>query len=82
MQVHETLSISQPGSHETKVEQYSAVLGELSNKRPADGESDTLYFDGEVTEYSDHETDFEIDVVGNPVQRLKFGRKCVYHPSI
>ncbi|GBM53316.1 hypothetical protein AVEN_259303-1 [Araneus ventricosus] len=36
-------------------------------KIAAEGESDALYFDGEVAEYSDLKTDAEIDVENNPV---------------
>ncbi|GBM21088.1 hypothetical protein AVEN_200774-1 [Araneus ventricosus] len=46
-------------------EQHSSVFEELSNEIPAVVESDALYLDGEVTEYSDQETDSETD--DNPV---------------
>ncbi|GBO01376.1 hypothetical protein AVEN_259487-1 [Araneus ventricosus] len=48
-------------------EEYSPVLEELSKKISAEGESDALYLDGEVTEYSEQETDSETDVEDNPV---------------
>ncbi|GBM49663.1 hypothetical protein AVEN_262466-1 [Araneus ventricosus] len=47
--------------------QYSAVLEELSKKISAEDESDALHLDGEVTEYSDQETNFETDMEENPV---------------
>ncbi|GBN27634.1 hypothetical protein AVEN_33130-1 [Araneus ventricosus] len=48
-------------------EQFSAVLEELSKKIPAVDESDALYLNGEVIEYSDQETDSKTDVEDNPV---------------
>ncbi|GBN35374.1 hypothetical protein AVEN_242635-1, partial [Araneus ventricosus] len=47
---------------------YSAVLEELSKEIPAEKKPDALYIDGEVTEYSNQETDSETDVEENPVQ--------------
>ncbi|GBM24015.1 hypothetical protein AVEN_274423-2-1, partial [Araneus ventricosus] len=51
-----------------------SVLEKISKKRPADEESDASDLDGEVIEYSDHETDSgdketdsQIDVEDNPV---------------
>ncbi|GBM59644.1 hypothetical protein AVEN_60384-1 [Araneus ventricosus] len=68
------------------VEQYSAVLEELSKKKPAEDESEAVYFEGEATDYSDQETDSETDVVDNPAHEEYSGsnskRKCLYHPSI
>ncbi|GBN85586.1 hypothetical protein AVEN_106500-1 [Araneus ventricosus] len=43
-------------------EQYSAVFEELSKKIAAEDESDALYLDGEVTEYSHLKTDSESDL--------------------
>ncbi|GBN78229.1 hypothetical protein AVEN_241749-1 [Araneus ventricosus] len=48
-------------------EPYSADLEELNMGRPAEDESDTSDLDGAVTEYSDHETDSEMDVEDNPI---------------
>ncbi|GBM99466.1 hypothetical protein AVEN_45725-1 [Araneus ventricosus] len=47
-------------------ELYSAILDECSNVASED-ESDALYLDGEVTEYSDLKTESETDLENNPV---------------
>ncbi|GBL90973.1 hypothetical protein AVEN_184374-1 [Araneus ventricosus] len=49
-------------------EQYSAVFEELSKKIAAENESDALYLDGEVSEYSDLKADSETDLENNPVR--------------
>ncbi|GBN50157.1 hypothetical protein AVEN_263076-1, partial [Araneus ventricosus] len=46
---------------------YSAILEEISIKRPSEEDSNALDLDGEVSEYTNHETDFEIDVEDSPV---------------
>ncbi|GBN94068.1 hypothetical protein AVEN_132513-1 [Araneus ventricosus] len=51
----------------TPTKQYSAILEEVSEKIPAEDESHALYLDGDVTEYTDQETDSETDVEDNPV---------------
>ncbi|GBN47016.1 hypothetical protein AVEN_171954-1, partial [Araneus ventricosus] len=46
------------------------VSEELSKKIPVVDDSDALYLDGEVTEYSNQETDSETDdVEDNPVHK-------------
>ncbi|GBM85024.1 hypothetical protein AVEN_4038-1 [Araneus ventricosus] len=47
-------------------EQYPAVLEEISKKMPVEYESDALYLNGEVPEYSDEESNSETDV-DNPI---------------
>ncbi|GBL78117.1 hypothetical protein AVEN_143406-1 [Araneus ventricosus] len=97
MQVHDTLSLSQPGYHDTaghyppraifgrlllapivstslvrshlKVHDTLSIthlcraifscFGRIMQKIPSEDESDTLFLDGEVNEYSDQETDSE-----------------------
>ncbi|GBM49004.1 hypothetical protein AVEN_55212-1 [Araneus ventricosus] len=63
-------------------EQYPAVFEELSKKIVTEDESDVLYLDGEVTEYSDLKTDSETDLENNPVleHKLKLEHKYLYHP--
>ncbi|GBM36820.1 hypothetical protein AVEN_82816-1 [Araneus ventricosus] len=51
----------------SSTEQYSAVLEELRKKLQAEDKSDAVYLDGEVTMYSDQETDSETDLEDNPV---------------
>ncbi|GBN86030.1 hypothetical protein AVEN_263215-1, partial [Araneus ventricosus] len=53
--------------HHHSGEQYSAVFEELSKKIAAEDESDALYLDREVTEYSDLKTGSETDLENNPV---------------
>ncbi|GBO09962.1 hypothetical protein AVEN_270255-1 [Araneus ventricosus] len=65
--------------------QFSAVLEELSKERPYEGESDSIDLDGEVTEYSDHKTDSEMDVEDNPVHEDYIDSNsnsnvCIIHP--
>ncbi|GBM33267.1 hypothetical protein AVEN_101612-1 [Araneus ventricosus] len=50
-------------------EQYSAVSEELTNERQAEDESDALNLDGEVTKYSDQESNSETDLEDNPVHK-------------
>ncbi|GBM60078.1 hypothetical protein AVEN_27318-1 [Araneus ventricosus] len=61
-------------------------LEELSKNIPVEEVSDILNFDGEVTEYSNQETDSETDVEDNPVQaEYKDSNSnvnvCIIHPS-
>ncbi|GBL96706.1 hypothetical protein AVEN_180248-1 [Araneus ventricosus] len=69
--MHETLSNIQPGYHETveiiPTEQHLAVFEELSKKIPIEDESDELYVNGEVIEYSYQESNSETEVKDNPV---------------
>ncbi|GBN84518.1 hypothetical protein AVEN_231909-1 [Araneus ventricosus] len=93
MQVHDTLSISQPGYHET-VRNYPplrsahimrAVSKEFITEKPAEDESDAPDLDGELTQYSYYETDSEIcggQSSSRRRQHLRFRHKCVYHLSI
>ncbi|GBM90015.1 hypothetical protein AVEN_174822-1 [Araneus ventricosus] len=65
--------------------QYSAVLEELSKNIAAEDESDALYLDGKVTQYSDQETDSESDVEDNPVHEEYIDSNsntnvCIIHP--
>ncbi|GBL87770.1 hypothetical protein AVEN_81369-1 [Araneus ventricosus] len=65
--------------------QYLIVLEELSRKIPPEGESDALHLDGEVTEYSGQETDFETDVEDNPIHEEyndsdSNTNVCIIHP--
>ncbi|GBN13252.1 hypothetical protein AVEN_110847-1, partial [Araneus ventricosus] len=65
--------------------QCSAVLEELSKERPYEDESDSIDLDGDVTEYSDQETDSEMDVEQSSsrrIYRLTLELKCVYNTSI
>ncbi|GBL91568.1 hypothetical protein AVEN_23630-1 [Araneus ventricosus] len=48
-------------------EQHSVVSEDLSKKMPAEDESDALNLNGEVTEYSDQETDAQSDWEDKPV---------------
>ncbi|GBN23821.1 hypothetical protein AVEN_74901-1 [Araneus ventricosus] len=52
-----------------KLPLQSNILEELSKKIPAQDESDALYHNGEVTEYSDQAIDSETDVEYNPVHK-------------
>ncbi|GBN65366.1 hypothetical protein AVEN_81241-1 [Araneus ventricosus] len=66
-------------------EQYSFVLEEISKKISAEDESEALYLDGEVTEYSDQEIDSETDVEDNSVQEEYSDSNsntnfCIIHP--
>ncbi|GBN69231.1 hypothetical protein AVEN_213863-1 [Araneus ventricosus] len=87
--MHETLAIIQPGYTETAeiipTEQYSFVLEELSKKIRAYDESDALYLDGEVTEYSDQEAHSEIHLENSPVHEEysdlnSSANVCIIHP--
>ncbi|GBN21255.1 hypothetical protein AVEN_85130-1 [Araneus ventricosus] len=49
------------------IKQYSAVFEELWKNIADEDESDALYLDGEVTEYSDLKTDSETDLENIPV---------------
>ncbi|GBO42919.1 hypothetical protein AVEN_129693-1, partial [Araneus ventricosus] len=65
-------------------EQYSSVWEEVS-KKIAEDESDALNLDGEVTEYSDQETDSETDMEDNPVYEEYSDSNsntnvCIIHP--
>ncbi|GBM19664.1 hypothetical protein AVEN_17363-1 [Araneus ventricosus] len=65
--------------------QYSAVSEELSKYLAAEDESDALYLDGEVNEYSDQETYSETDVGDNPVHEdysdsNSYTNVCMIHP--
>ncbi|GBM77599.1 hypothetical protein AVEN_165627-1 [Araneus ventricosus] len=82
MQVHEKLSItkSEEIAEIIPPEQYSAVLEELNQKRLAGDESDASDLDGEVIEYSDHETDSEIDVKDSTVND-EYRTQLGHHPS-
>ncbi|GBM81062.1 hypothetical protein AVEN_107858-1 [Araneus ventricosus] len=66
-------------------EQYLAIFEELSKEIAAEDESDALYLDREVTEYSDLKTNHETDLENSPGHeeyRLIVEHKCLYHPSI
>ncbi|GBO40040.1 hypothetical protein AVEN_158612-1 [Araneus ventricosus] len=67
-------------------EQYSSVSEEFIKERPAEDESDALYRNGEVTEYSDQESNSETEIEDNPVheelQQLKLEHIRLYHSSI
>ncbi|GBN47975.1 hypothetical protein AVEN_240497-1 [Araneus ventricosus] len=67
-------------------EQYSSVSEEFIKERQAEDDSDALYRNGEVTEYSDQESNSETEMEDNPVheelQQLKPEHIRLYHPSI
>ncbi|GBM99802.1 hypothetical protein AVEN_164186-1 [Araneus ventricosus] len=63
-----------------------SCFGRIKQKTiPAEDESDALYLDGEVTEYSDQETDSETDVEDNPAREEYSysnwnANVCIIHP--
>ncbi|GBO45311.1 hypothetical protein AVEN_202669-1 [Araneus ventricosus] len=58
------------------------VTEELSKKIPAEDESVALHLDGEVTEDSDQENDFETDLEDNPFHEEYSGRNSNTNVSI
>ncbi|GBM20663.1 hypothetical protein AVEN_230246-1 [Araneus ventricosus] len=74
-----------PGREIIPIEQYLAVLEEVSKERQAENESDSLNLIGEVTEYRDRETNSETDLEDNPVHEEYSDSDsntnvCIAHP--
>ncbi|GBM44420.1 hypothetical protein AVEN_128278-1 [Araneus ventricosus] len=66
-------------------EQYSAISEELSKKIPAEDESDALYQNGEVTNYSDQQNCSEPGRKDNPFHEEYSDSNlnsnvCIIHP--
>ncbi|GBL73431.1 hypothetical protein AVEN_159438-1 [Araneus ventricosus] len=79
--ITQTLSKTQPGYQETAGNYpYRAIFGcfkELSKKIATENESDALYLDGEVIEYSDLKTASETDLENNPVHEEYRDSNCI-----
>ncbi|GBN25013.1 hypothetical protein AVEN_21191-1 [Araneus ventricosus] len=56
-------------------EKYSVVLEESRKKRPAEDESDALYFYGEMTEYSGQGTDQDTDLLDETKHKMRIIEK-------